>query len=140
MIDLLEKTVDKARVALFKRGADNAPTYIKQIGYEWESFGAIEGDKAKRIECETNSIYTILYFAPKGSKFPPHFHMNKESGIVMSGKAKIETPTECFIKAASETYEIDPEIWHKFTFLADTTLMIQFYPPFLNDEWIGNLK
>jgi quercetin dioxygenase-like cupin family protein len=140
VIDLLEKTVEKAKIAFFKKGAANEPSYIKKVSSEWESFGIVKGDKAKRINCENNSIYTILYFAPKGSEFPPHFHENKETGIVLEGKVVIETPNDKFYRVTSQSYEIIPEQWHKFKFLTDTTLMLLFYPPFLNDDWIGTLE
>jgi quercetin dioxygenase-like cupin family protein len=140
VIDLLERTVNKARVAFFKKGHSDSPTYVKKIDYEWSHFGAVEGDKAKRVDCGNDLIYTILYFAPKGSSFPPHFHENKETGIVLAGSVQVETPTEKYNLTTSQSYEIFAEKWHKFYFLSDTTLMLFFHPPFLNNNWIGTLK
>lgn len=134
----LSDVIQKAKVALFKKWNDDEPTYVKEIGYEWAPFGAVEGDMARRVETDSND-YCILYKTPIG-KFKPHFHINKESGVVINGKMILETPNSKKILPASSSYEILAKEWHSCEFLEETTLFLHFHPPFNNGSWIGEMR
>jgi hypothetical protein len=131
------KVVDSLNIAIFKRAAVNKPTYIKKIGYTKEHFGAIPGDWAFRIDVGDESIYTIMYFAPKDGVFPKGWHLVDEIFEVCKGKVKIETPNYTKTIGVTETCTFAPSEWHEVTFLEDTILFIHFHPCFENGDWEG---
>lgn len=129
---ILNRAIQKLHTSIFTVGADKSPSIVKDVGYDWEPFGAIPGDKAKRIDCENKEIYALLYFAPEGSRFPKHFHTNRETGLILQGNIRLKTPSKSLIIKETETYILEAEEWHSVEFLSDTLLIIQFHPPFRN--------
>jgi quercetin dioxygenase-like cupin family protein len=137
MKDLYIKAINKVKLAFFKEGAPDSPTYIKKIGYEWQHFGAIEGDSAIRVSTGDPSIYAIMYKFPAGATFPPHFHLVKETGILLKGKLEIITPDKSWIVEESGSFEINAYVWHKVRMINEGIIFLQFYPAFENGEWVG---
>lgn len=137
---MIQEGVNKFKVAMFKKGLPNTPTKVQKVGRTWEAFGAIEGDLAKKVDTGVKGSYCMLYKSNKGY-FKKHFHENKEAGIVLKGRIKINTPFESYIVEESCAFEIPPFMWHDAQILEDDTeIFIQYHPPFENDEWVGNFE
>ncbi len=136
---MYKESVYKLKEALFRRGAKDENTFIREIGYEWESFGGVPGDEARRIDTGTSESYAILYKCSKGF-FPKHKHKNNEAGIVITGYAHIKTPTESYTVREGETWFIEKGVWHEFEFGGGFLSMINWHPPFESGQWEGKQK
>lgn len=119
--------------AMFKRGAQKVNSFSKVIGYEWEHFGAIEGDRAKRVETGDPLVYLILYECPPG-EFPKHIHPEAESGIVLMGSCEITTSQGKWIAKESDVYFIEAQKAHKFKFLSKRNMLVITFSP-APKEW-----
>ncbi len=103
------------------------------MGYKWEAFGEISGDRAKRIDVGDSEVFCILYETKNIGCFTPRFHLENESIHCLSGDVTVETP---FIKSILEKGNMleipksqfkDHGEWHRLIFNKPSRLMIQFY-------------
>lgn len=140
-MNVFNKAYESVKESIFKRDSENVDVFEKIIGYEWEHFGAIEGDSAKRIEWEDPNIYEILYQTDpdtpedKENEFIKHSHKEKELGRVVLGKIHIETSKESYFVNEGEHYVIDSLKSHVVTFYGHTKLSLLFHPSPKNGNW-----
>lgn len=118
----------------FSLGYSNKPLEIVPIGYEWNSFGGIEGDSAKRLHTGMDD-YCILYRTTLPGEFTPHWHTVKESGMVMQGSLSYATPEETFHLSEGDTFEIPANTWHSFKIARNTVILLKYFPPFEGGQW-----
>ena len=136
----LKTAFDKLKLAFYTKGYADKPSYIKEIGYEWEHFGIIQGDSAVRVDVADHDVYAILYKAPADSFFPPHYHLVSESGVVLEGDVVIKDAFGKEDKSSGDPFQIPKNHWHDFYFKTETLLFLQFHPPFAGGDWYGVLK
>lgn len=139
MKTLYKKAVDRFNEAVFSYGAVKEPTLVGRIASEWQPFGVIKGDRAKMVDL-FNDVFLVVLETPKGV-FPKHYHIVNESGIMLKGSMRVNTPSESYIVNEGESYTIPANVWHEVEFLEDTNAAIaQFHPIFESGEWEANLE
>tara|TARA_X000001382_G_scaffold25412_3_gene16012 strand:+ start:13320 stop:13745 length:426 start_codon:yes stop_codon:yes gene_type:complete len=130
-----DSAMHSIKEAFFRKGELNFPTKIvgRSISDQWDNFNVVEGDLIKKVPVG-DEIYAVLYFIPANKKFPPHFHENIETAIILKGEVTIETP--CYKKRLKETesFRFEANEWHSLASHQDTYLFIQFHPPF-EENW-----
>jgi uncharacterized cupin superfamily protein len=137
MKNKIDKALNKMKECWFKFGVKDEPVSIKEIAYDWESFGAIEGDSAKRLDIIDKEFYTITYRCPKGV-FKKHYHKEIESGIVLKGEIIITTSLGNAHIFEGGTFCLKSDEWHEVRFIkSDNVLILNFHPPFESDKWEG---
>lgn len=132
----VSKTIGELKKAMFNFGQDKNPSKIEEIGYEWVNFGVLKGDIAKRVNTGDSSNYTIIYKSGTGY-FPPHFHSTRESGIILEGSMKINTPDEEIILEEGDVYSLDAGTWHSATMLKPVVIILTYGDV---EEWEGSFN
>lgn len=132
-MNIFNKALDKALNIAYNAGSEKVDVVSVKVGYERTPFGACEGDWIKRIQFHDDSIYVVMYFAPKGSSFPRHIHKVFESAIVTKGRVRIKALNVDSIIEEGRVYEVEAGKAHSVEFLEDTILTIQFHPAFEGD-------
>lgn len=135
----------KFAIALLYKGKPKLNAEIKAVNEEWEEFTPGVGDAIKRISTGEENISFFLYKAPKGFKFPPHYHKPQiESGCVISGKIRITAVIGTSIQKweihRGESFSFPNNEHHYFEFLEDSEISLLFFPKFTNNQWKGKQK
>lgn len=121
------------------KGLNLNPTTKISVSYEWQPFGAIEGDSAKVVDIEDGQ-YLLYYKCPKG-RFAPHLHFNTESGILKKGDVSVYTHKGNFTLKEGKAYTIEKGVVHWFDFHSDDNLLVlDFNPWFKNGNWLAKIE
>lgn len=138
-----KKSYEKAMNAIYGIGSDKIKVFERLIGYEWEHFGAIEGDSAKRVDVGDENIYNLLYKVPLETvevSFPKHSHDQIETAIVLKGRVKVSLGHDSYFVEEGMSYSINARAVHSVTFYGNTILSLQFHPSFENGNWSGQME